>query len=64
MAAQWRIRVRGKQREPVNVDLVVQAVIALGRQLWDEEQPSVRANETGCASADPEVTGEREEGES
>lgn len=55
MSSQWRIRVRGKQREPINIDLVVQAIIALGRQLWGEQQP-VDADQQP-ASAGPENTG-------
>jgi hypothetical protein len=35
---QWRIRVQGKQRKQVNVDLLVAAVIALGEQLAAEER--------------------------
>lgn len=36
--AGWLIRVTGKQRREVDVDLIVQAVIALGHQLAEEEQ--------------------------
>ena len=36
MQEQWHIRVRGKQREEINIDLVVAAVIALGKQLAAE----------------------------
>ncbi len=64
MSSQWRIRVRGKQREPVITDLVVQAVVALGRQLWDEEHPATPANEADCSPTDPEITGDRMEGKS
>ena len=35
---QWRIRVRGKQREQINVDLLVAAVVALGEQLAVEQR--------------------------
>lgn len=47
MQQQWRIRVRGKQREQVNADLLVQAVIALGRQLAEEarQEATEAANE-------------------
>lgn len=37
MQQQWRIRIKGGQRETVEVDLLIQAVIALGRQLAEEE---------------------------
>lgn len=36
MQQQWRIRIRGTQRREVDVNLIVQAVLALGRQLRDE----------------------------
>jgi hypothetical protein len=36
MAQQWRIGISGKQRKDVDVQLLVQAVIALGEQLRDE----------------------------
>lgn len=32
----WYIRVTGKRRKDVNIDLLVQAVIALGEQLREE----------------------------
>ena len=35
---EWRIEIRGKQRKQVSVDLLVQAVMQLGRQLQDEAQ--------------------------
>lgn len=35
---QWRIRVTGTQRERINIDLLVAAVIALGEQLAAEER--------------------------
>lgn len=38
MAQQWRIGIRGKQRKDVDIDLLIQAVIALGHQLRDEQQ--------------------------
>lgn len=38
MAQQWRIGIRGKQRKDVDVDLLIQAVIALGHQLRDQQQ--------------------------
>lgn len=33
---QWRITVKGKRRKTVDVGLIVQAVIALGKQLHDD----------------------------
>lgn len=39
MQQQWRIRIRGQQRKAIDVALVVQAVIALGRQLDAEKYP-------------------------
>ena len=38
MAQQWRIGIRGKQRKDVDIDLLIQTVIALGHQLRDEQQ--------------------------
>jgi hypothetical protein len=35
---QWRIRVRGKQRRQVSIDLLVAAVIAFGEQLAVEQR--------------------------
>jgi hypothetical protein len=35
---QWRIRVRGKQRQKVSIDLLVAAVIAFGEQLAAERR--------------------------
>lgn len=40
MQQQWRIQIRGRQRQQVDSNLLAQAVIALGRQLWDEAQPT------------------------
>lgn len=40
MQGQWRIRITGKQRKQVNVRLLVQAVIALGKQLAEEVRSS------------------------
>jgi len=40
MGQQWRVRITGVQREVVDIDLLVQAVIALGRQLSKEQQDS------------------------
>jgi hypothetical protein len=43
MQQQWRLRVRGKQREHLNVNLLIQAVVALAEQLAAEEQAYERA---------------------
>jgi hypothetical protein len=40
--AQWIVRVIGKQRREIDTDLLVQAILALGRQLWNEEQARQR----------------------
>jgi len=37
--------VRGKQREPVNIDLVIQAIITLGEQYAAEERGTGEAAE-------------------
>jgi hypothetical protein len=33
MGQQWRVRIIGEQRETADIDLLVQAVVALARQL-------------------------------
>lgn len=38
--ADWLIRVIGKERKEIDKDLLVQAVLALGRQLWSQQQPT------------------------
>lgn len=38
MAKNYRIRIRGKQREDIDVDLMTQLVVMLGRQLAQEAQ--------------------------
>jgi hypothetical protein len=38
MAKEYRIRIRGKQREDIDVDLMTQLVVMLGRQLAQEAQ--------------------------
>lgn len=38
MAQQWRVGISGKQRKDVDLDLLIQAVIALGEQLRREAQ--------------------------
>jgi hypothetical protein len=38
MGQQWRVRIIGVQREAADIDLLVQAVIALGRQLLKEQE--------------------------
>jgi hypothetical protein len=38
MAKEYRIRIRGKQREHIDVDLMTQLVVMLGRQLAQEAQ--------------------------
>jgi len=37
MAGQWRVRMSGTRRETVDIELLVQAVVALGRQLASEQ---------------------------
>ena len=45
MAGQWRVRISGTRRETVDIDLLVQAVVALGRQLTREQQMPDDASE-------------------
>jgi len=37
---QWRLRVRGKQRKEVKIELLVAAVMALGEQMLAEQRAS------------------------
>ncbi|HJQ08034.1 MAG TPA: hypothetical protein VJ836_00975 [Candidatus Saccharimonadales bacterium] len=39
---QWYIRIRAVRREPVDTAMLVQALLAFGRQLWEEEQAAKR----------------------
>jgi hypothetical protein len=49
MAGQWRVRLSGTRREAVDIDLLVQAVVALGRQLAREQHISLE----GSGLSDP-----------
>jgi hypothetical protein len=51
MAQQWRISVTGKQRQDVDIDLLIQAVIALGHQLREEQQDQSSSNSTAADAA-------------
>jgi hypothetical protein len=44
---QWRIRVRGKQRQHISIELLVAAVIAFGEQLALEEREREQAATKG-----------------
>jgi hypothetical protein len=60
--AEWLIRIVGKQRKEIDIDLVVQAVIALGHQLAEEaRQPSppdkARPREANDDHARPDAGG-------
>lgn len=46
MAQQWRVGVSGQQRKDIDVDLLIQAVIALGHQLRKEQQERERSTES------------------
>lgn len=50
--AEWLIRVIGKQRKEVDKSLLVQALLAMGRQLWHEEQASQQAQRVSEAPED------------
>jgi hypothetical protein len=49
--ARWLIRITGKQRREVDIDLIVQAVIALGHQLAEEEKGAEGKTQTAVAKA-------------
>jgi hypothetical protein len=38
MQQQWRIRVRGKQRKQVSIELLIAAVMALGEELAKQQR--------------------------
>lgn len=52
MTPQWRISVKGKQRQDVDIDLLIQAVIALGHQLCEEQQGKPATSDTPAEGAD------------
>jgi hypothetical protein len=56
---QWRLRVRGKQRKEVDVNLLVAAVIALGEQLQAEQREREQSAAEGRAT--PPCRSEQEE---
>jgi hypothetical protein len=49
--AEWLIRVIGKQRQEIDKDLLVQAILALGRQL-SEQQASREQSQVDVASTE------------
>lgn len=52
--AEWLIRVFGKQRKEIDKHLLVQAVLAYGRQLSGKDGPSEPDNQAEDASASRE----------
>lgn len=57
MAQQWRISIKGKQRQDVDINLLVQAVIALGHQLRKERQSQPQDSDTSTDSEQPKGGG-------
>jgi hypothetical protein len=51
--AEWLIRVIGKERTNIDKDLLVQAILALGRQLWAEEQAAKQQEDASRQAANP-----------
>ena len=49
--AQWELRVRGKQREPLEADLLAQVVMMLGRQMSQETSTSETRADSGVQPA-------------
>ena len=49
----WYIRVTGKRREEVDLNLIVQAVIALGEQLREEERRQQPNNQQAAEQQHP-----------
>lgn len=58
MAQQWRISIKGKQRQDVDLDLLIQAVIALGHQLRDEQQARSTDTDTLAEATDEQAGGD------
>ena len=54
LVARWLIRITGNRRREVDLDLVVQAVIALGHQLAQETR--LDANAKPDATTAPSIT--------
>ena len=52
---QWQLRVRGKQRASIKVELLVAAVVALGEQLQVEQR--AREQAASVAEARPRGAG-------
>jgi len=55
MAKQYQIRIRGKQREDIDADLMARLVVMLGRQLADDARlaaEAAREAETADAGRD------------
>ena len=48
---QWRLRVRGTQRQHVNIELLVAAVLAFGEQLAAEQRQREEAAAEGSRTA-------------
>src|SRR2546429_8043349 len=55
MAKQYRIQIRGKQREQIDADLMARLVVMLGRQLAEDARQAVEAAaDADRDQADPE----------
>lgn len=53
MAKEYRIRIRGKQREEIDADLMAQLVVMMGRQLAEDARQAIEAaREADAARAD------------
>ena len=60
---EWRIRIRGKQRKDIDAALLIQAVIALGKQFAREARlrgEQAEATASGTAGASPPDTAQGE----
>jgi hypothetical protein len=57
MAKQYRIHIRGKQREEIDADLMAQLVVMMGRQLAEDARQAIEAaSEADAAPADHDET--------
>jgi hypothetical protein len=62
MIKQHRIRIRGKQREQIDADLMAQLVVMLGRKLAEDARQAACAAQEAEAAAHAERAGADQDG--
>jgi hypothetical protein len=63
MAKEYRIHIRGDQREAIDADLMARLVIMMGRQLATGERRTVDAQDADGLVAEAEARAARQQGE-